>query len=261
MLRLLPFGICFLLPLVLWGQIERIFDENGHLQAINPLNEEGEYHGTGYSYYPSGALKTEIPYREGDIEGELKQYYENGALARLTPYRDSKPDGLEKEFFSDSSLKATRHWRAGKLDGWAKAFFPSGELYLYTYLQQDSILFSQRFNEGGQLLHELVGTWEQPLDTLHLLPIRYSLPEAATSLVAGQPNRLQVVVPGVPLALVRYSARGAQLERQTWDKLPWFLTLVPEAGVEEITVFLRISLRPGAAATLLRSVKVPVSSP
>ena len=62
---------------------------------------------------------------------------------------------------------------------------PSGALYLYTYLQSGSIILNQRFGEEGLLVKELIGSWEQPLDTVHLLPTRVALKSGLDSLIAG----------------------------------------------------------------------------
>ncbi|MEM9985111.1 MAG: hypothetical protein AAF804_08445, partial [Bacteroidota bacterium] len=80
------------------------------------------------------------------------------------------------------------------------------------------------------------------------------------SLTAGRENHLQLMIPGIPLALARYSARGGQTERDLLDRLPYFLTVVPDPGVTEVELYVRLSLRPGAAPSLVRQVVIPVAS-
>lgn len=240
------------------AQIERVYGDDGLLMEIIPLNSHGEYEGTGYRYYPGGAVAAEVPYADGEIQGELRQYYESGELAGITPYVQGLREGIEKEYFPDSTVKALRSWADDHLSGWSRVYYPSGALYLYTFLRSDSIILNQRFEENGPLAHELIGSWEQPLDTLHLLPTRIMLKSEGDSLIAGQPNQLQIVVPGVPITLIRFTARDGLLNRHPYDELPWFLTVTPASGAKELTIFLRISLRPGASASVLRQVRIPV---
>ena len=254
-----PIIFCLLswLPLLTWSQIERIYDREGHLRTVIPINGQGEYEGMGYTYYASGALARETPYVEGVIEGTVREFYQDGSLKATIPYQQGQKHGQALVYFRDERIKALRPWQYDHLQGHMYMYYPSGRLYLYSYVQQDSILFAQRFDTLGRLTRELMGNWRHPLDTRQLGEIRVFV-QQGEALSPNRPNDVQVMLPGIPLALIRFSIEGGRLVNRDDQALPFFLSLHPDPGSTEVVVHLRASLRPGAASSLLKSVTIPV---
>lgn len=66
-------------------------------------------------YYDSGALKSEVNYRDGRLEGLSNTYYENGNICSRENYKNDKLNGLSKFYKINGDLKAEIYYRNGIL--------------------------------------------------------------------------------------------------------------------------------------------------
>lgn len=244
---------------ILFAQVERIYDEAGHLRRVNPINLDGLYDGTGMSYYPSGVIEAEIPYQGGEIDGVLRRYWPDGTLRMEQHYRAGLPHGFDRSYHPNGVLEREQQWRDGQREGMMRVQDTLGRLRLLAWSYHDSLVFAQRFDVRGALTHEKLGKWGNlHLDTTALMAPRVFVAEGQP-LRADTWYRVQAFVPGVPTQLMRVNCQGcATFEAK--GHLPYPLRLVPEAGRRTLTLYLSISRRPGAAPVLLRSVQLVVDS-
>ncbi len=70
-------------------------------------------------YYPSGALKSEIPCISGSdkITGKWVQYYENGSIMSEMFYENSRKNGEETLYFDNGQMKSRGHYTRNKKTG------------------------------------------------------------------------------------------------------------------------------------------------
>ena len=97
--------------------IYRTYYESGALEWEFPY-KNGKENGIEKEYYESGALRSEIPCKNDKVNGLAKAYYESGALAWEVPYKNDKENGIEKEYFSSGEIKSTATYRNGILQGY-----------------------------------------------------------------------------------------------------------------------------------------------
>jgi len=74
------------------------------------------------SYYDSGAIYSEAPYKNGKIHGIVKGYRESGALWRETPYVNGERHGIEKRYYESGTLHWVTPYVDGKIQGIKKVY-------------------------------------------------------------------------------------------------------------------------------------------
>ena len=80
------------------------------------------------TYYESGALNWEIPYKNDKKNGIEKGYYESGALEWEVPYKNGKENGIEKEYYESGAMRWAVPCKNDKMNGLAKGYYESGAL-------------------------------------------------------------------------------------------------------------------------------------
>ena len=175
------------------GVLKRYY-ENGQIDAIIRLDDEGQTNGPYQHWYPNGQLAFQTEYGAGlahtdkrwDAEGHLDletyydernqkrrelSYYSTGQLAYETTWDvDGRRDGLSKHFNEQGQLIDGFLYRSGVLTesrGWSE----SGRLiYEAEYGDDDSLKSSRKYSEtSGNLLatgrgdkgHFLVEEWNE----------------------------------------------------------------------------------------------------
>lgn len=252
------FGLFFVITNILLGQVERIYNEDGQLKAVRPLNEEGLYDGLGVLYYPDGTVEEETPYIGGEVHGIVRRYTKDGSLQAEIRYVRGVPDGLERMYHPDGGLETQREWEDGQLKGNMVVYDSYGHLRMRARMHSDSVVFAQRFDDEGKLTNERVGAWGSlRLDTTDLLPLRV-FAEDGFPLKANAENALQVVIPGIPQTLMSLSCEGGQLV-DTNGSLPYPIVVIPAPDAEYLTIYARISMRPGAAPAFMRKSTVNIA--
>ena len=245
---------------ILSAQVERIYDDEGHLRTIKPINDAGRYEGVAISYYPDGMIEQEVPYEDGLIHGVMRRYWPDGELSKEVHYQAGEQEGLERSYHPNGTLEMERNWVAGHLQGRMTVQDTLQRMRLLIWMQTDSVVFAQRFGPEGRLTHEKIGRWDDfRLDSSTLSPVRVFAQEELP-LQAGRWHALQAFLPGVPLALTQVNCEGCQ-DFEARQGLPYPLHLLPAEGQQSLTLYLGIRLRPGAAPVLMRSVTVPIASP
>jgi len=240
---------------LLQAQVEKIYDDKGMLQAINPLNKKGIFEGTGLRFYEDGSTQKEVPYKNGQVHGLQKEFYPDGSLKALASFRKGRQEGDYLLYFPDSSLKMRQEWRQGKRNGEMKVYYQGGELRIFALLRNDSILFAQRFDSLGLLKSEKVGYINQLLDTTDLPAPRFFL-EVGNSLKSKLPARVQIVQSGIPLEFLSFTSPDGKIEMGNDEIFPLIIT--PSNPRPHMRVYVLIRTKKNAEPVLKRRILLPV---
>jgi antitoxin component YwqK of YwqJK toxin-antitoxin module len=95
------------------GQWTTYFDD-GKTPRAKETFDGGKRQGIRYTYYPSGAIKEEAPYRSNLLTGQVKTYYENGAIESTTEYRNNRRHGAYRSYYADGKIKEEGEYAAGR---------------------------------------------------------------------------------------------------------------------------------------------------
>jgi TonB family protein len=101
----------------------KIFPQQGLVKSYYPngaLQSEINYSsnvrdGLAKFYYPNGKLNREINYTEGRVEGVVKEYYENGNVKEIYEIVDGKRSGIASFFELDGKNSKNLTFENGKL--------------------------------------------------------------------------------------------------------------------------------------------------
>jgi hypothetical protein len=237
------------------AQTEKVYDDAEKLVSINPIGPEGVLEGVGYTFHENGAVAMETPWVAGKIEGTEKEYYPDGTLKSVCPYQDGVRHGMYIGYHPDGSVKLRQPWVEGLRQGKTYMYYPDGSLYLLGYMEGDSLMFAQRFDENGRLISERLGQVTTPLDTAELPPPVVRLEKGGT-LRAGVPHAAQVFIPGIPTAYISITSPDALVESTGLEQ--WPVLLVPaQAGF--CTLYLTARTHTKAGASLVRKVVLKVT--
>ncbi|MDR2904931.1 MAG: hypothetical protein LBU73_03150 [Helicobacteraceae bacterium] len=66
------------------------------------------------SFYDSGKVSYETPYKNGKQEGVAKAFYENGKLAHETSYKNGDKDGISKIYRENGKICAVFTYKKDK---------------------------------------------------------------------------------------------------------------------------------------------------
>jgi hypothetical protein len=243
--------LCSLLP----AQVEKVYDDQEHLQTINPINEAGMLEGLGVSFHPSGAVARETPFVDGQVEGEEKEYDEMGRLIGKVSYQEGLREGWYLGYYPDGQLRMKQGWQAGKRQGNMLVYYPDGALRMFVVMDQDTIQFAQHFDPKGKLTNEKVGFIEQELDTTLWERPRIFLAQGEF-LRSDQPTPVRVIVPGVPTEFIRFYSPDGEVGLSQNPAYP--LLLFPKAGASEFTLYLQIKTHTRAQAAVLQQLSLAV---
>ena len=256
MKSMILFILCAI-PIFLVGQVEKIYNENGQIQAINPINEEGVFDGLGFIFYPSGAIEKEIPYVQGEKNGTEKRYYEDGTLKGQLSYSKGRKRGIEQVFFPSGELKMQQKWEEDARQGDVEVYYPSGDIRIYALMKNDTMLFAQYFDSTGKVTTERLSFIEEGLDTIDLPPIRVYL-EKGEARVAGQANKVNLVQQRIPRDFVAFSSRDGIITLSGDPQYPLEITPDEDTPDDTFTIYIRIKLHTLAAHSLVRKVVLNV---
>ena len=79
-------------------------------------------------YYPSGAVKSEIEYKNGKRHGLAKRYYQNGGLHQEINYVNNVKDGAAKTYFKNGELYQHTPYENGYIQGLRMKYREDGNL-------------------------------------------------------------------------------------------------------------------------------------
>ncbi|MEZ4772378.1 MAG: hypothetical protein R3D00_04285 [Bacteroidia bacterium] len=246
---------CFFSPHLIFSQVVETYYPNGAIQSRIPLNDEGLYDGIGRIYDNYGALIEEIPYFRGVVQGVKKEYYPEGVLKSRCDYVNGEKSGSFSGFYATGQLQVSQEWRDGKKHGAMFAWYPDGMMRMYGLLENDSILFAQRFDTEGMLMGERVSYIPAPIDTSQL-PAPEIFCESGAALSRSHPSAVQVFIPQVPSEFISFATTDGEIARSGNEKFPLLLT--PNSQADEFVLYLRIKTHSSARPVMLRSVRIPV---
>lgn len=246
---------CLCFPNVFLSQIVETYYANGVVQSRIPLNDAGVYEGIGRIYDSYGALIEEIPYLQGVVHGVKKEYYPEGVLKSRCDYVNGVKNGSFSGFYATGQLQVSQEWRNGKKHGAMVAWYPDGMMRMYGLLENDSILFAQRFDNEGMLAGEKVSFIPAPIDTSQL-PAPEIFSESGQALSRNHPSAVQVFIPQVPSEFISFATTDGEITPSGNEKFPLLLT--PNSQVDEFVLYLRIKTHSSARPVMIRSVRIPV---
>lgn len=77
------------------NEIKKTYYDTGELESETPY-KNNQKHGVAKIYYKNGAVKSEIPYKNNQIDGNAKKYYEKGVLEIEASFRNGKVKDFTK---------------------------------------------------------------------------------------------------------------------------------------------------------------------
>ena len=89
--------------------------------------KNGERHGKGVSFYPSGEKQLEINYLHGKKHGLEHYYYESGAPYRITRFNEGKRDSTQVFYHKNGKLMAKVPYKNGILCAGTEEYKDTGE--------------------------------------------------------------------------------------------------------------------------------------
>jgi hypothetical protein len=255
MLKYLPLLYFALVISSLSAQSVEFYYDDGTKKSMIPLNSKGIYEGIGYEYHPNGVIAAVIPYVDGKIEGIYREYYDDGNLKSECEYIAGEKDGIYSGYYRGGQLQISQHWVKGEKEGDMFVFYSNGMLRMYSLLENDSILFAQRFDDQGMLNREKISFIAAPIDTSRL-PSPEIFCRYGHNLLKNKPNPVQVFIPQVPSKFISYASPSGKISRSEVNGFPLMLT--PDPGVDEFILYLRIKTHSSARPIMMKMVKIPV---
>lgn len=80
------------------------------------------------SYYESGEVWGEYPYKNGKFNGLVKYYYASGNIEAEYPYKNDRENGIGKQFYESGNIKIEYTYKNNRKNGITKWYFESGKL-------------------------------------------------------------------------------------------------------------------------------------
>ncbi len=111
-------------------------------------------------------------------------YFDNGDTAKVFKYKNDVLHGNFKTYYKNGNIKKIGRFNQGMKNGVFKEYFENGSIKEYRYYKDDSIRYSKRFNQKGQIIDGFIGfnvsndTFKKVLHFGEPLKIGYSLPHS-----------------------------------------------------------------------------------
>lgn len=107
----------------------------------------GHKDGLYRSYYESGALKTEMIYKDGHIEDTVKKYYDDGkTIEEKSLYKNDQLNGTRTLYYPNGKVEQVEHYTDDKFDGPFVSFYEQGQ-------KHEVGQFANEFRTGKWLLY------------------------------------------------------------------------------------------------------------
>ena len=84
------------------------------MEGIRRIFRDGKVNGKSIQYYPSGAIKGEIPHVNGEAHGNGISYRKDGSKMFVTPYVRGKRQGTAMHYHEDGTKWEEVIWENGK---------------------------------------------------------------------------------------------------------------------------------------------------
>ena len=111
----------------------------------------GRKHGMQTSYFESGQIEWELPFRNGKEDGVERGFYESGKKRALNHYKKGLLNGESVEWNKDGTVSNNRNYKDGKLHG--------AVMYTYNSYTSDKQVQKHSFWENGKLITKKSSKW------------------------------------------------------------------------------------------------------
>jgi antitoxin component YwqK of YwqJK toxin-antitoxin module len=106
-------------------------------EKINRRDTKNLKQGVWKEFYPTGALKNEVPYSDNKMNGYLKEYSPTGSLLNTTKYKNgvlqtNAPElaklDVQTEYYSNGRVKSAKSYKDGVAEGIHREYSPEGKI-------------------------------------------------------------------------------------------------------------------------------------
>lgn len=108
--------------------VYKLYDENEKLIETGFLEKEGIRSGTVKTFYPTGELKSKLPYFHGKIVGSFKKYYKSGKVQEISEQNIRGIHGRSKIFYENGRVKEEFTYVNGKEEGIGTTYYENGKI-------------------------------------------------------------------------------------------------------------------------------------
>ena len=103
--------------------------EDGTLNSVNPVDEEGYVHGVKVNYYEDGkTVHSKVTYVHGRKHGPALWYFKNGQVHEHTNFHYGRKQGLTKKYYDTGELMAELTYEMGEEMPGTKSYDRHGKL-------------------------------------------------------------------------------------------------------------------------------------
>lgn len=91
------------------------------------------YSNKAVTFYPNGALKSEVVIEKGKKNGMAKVYFENGIIEQTGMWVDNKQEGIWNFYYPDGKIKAEIEFKNDMQNGKSVFYFSNGRVNEINY--------------------------------------------------------------------------------------------------------------------------------
>ena len=108
--------------------VYKLYDEDENLIETGFLEKEGIHSGTVKTFYPTGELKSKLPYFHGKIAGSLRKYYKSGKIQQISEQNTKGIHGKSKIFYENGRIREDFTYVNGKEEGVGITYYENGKI-------------------------------------------------------------------------------------------------------------------------------------
>lgn len=101
------------------------------------------------TYYDSGVLSSEWPFKNSKLEGSAKLYYPNGATWREISFKAGQPDGSARSFYSNGLVLSDGDFTNSLPDGVKQQYYANGVPWFVIEYEEGRIAQITVYSEDG----------------------------------------------------------------------------------------------------------------
>lgn len=108
--------------------VYKLYDENEKLIETGFLEKEKIHSGTVKTFYPTGELKSKLPYYHGKIVGSFRAYYKSGKIQQISEQNTKGIHGKSKIFHENGRIREDFTYVNGKEEGVGTTYYENGKI-------------------------------------------------------------------------------------------------------------------------------------
>ena len=108
--------------------VYKLYDENEKLIETGFLEKEKIHSGTVKTFYPTGELKSKLPYYHGKIVGSFRAYYKSGKIQEISEQNAKGIHGKSKIFHENGRIREDFTYVNGKEEGVGITYYENGKI-------------------------------------------------------------------------------------------------------------------------------------